>query len=172
MAKDRMRHRRIDLPSYQFLIYEQPKTLRRRRSSSVDNFMNSVKQESKKHILSPITSDDIEVEICWATKIRQGIRADIDNIIKPIIDALCGIAYNDDKQVRSATATLFDLNKRNVVSGYVEDMGPLFYSSHPDAIQISIYSDTRLEELGGEEKIKKERSEKFTKLFEQSQNGV
>jgi hypothetical protein len=134
--------------------------------------MNSVRQETKKHILSPIKSDDIEVEICWATKRRQGIRADIDNIIKLIIDALCGIAYNDDKQVRSTTATLFDLNKQNVVSGFVEDMVPLFYSSHPDAIQISIYSDTHLEELGGEESIKKERSEKLTKRFEQSLGGV
>ena len=58
-----MGHIRIDLPSYQFLIYKRPKTMQKGRSSCVDKFKNSVKQEAAKNILSPITSDDIEVEI-------------------------------------------------------------------------------------------------------------
>jgi uncharacterized protein (DUF433 family) len=78
------------------------------------------------------------------------VRADIDNIIKPTLDALKDVVYNDDRQLRSVRATLFDRNKENIVFGRVEQRGRLFYSPEKDVILISIYSDSRLQELGGE----------------------
>jgi Holliday junction resolvase RusA-like endonuclease len=160
MTKDRVRHNRKDLPAYQFVVYERPKSPQGKRKS-VSKYIAAIKTEAIKHILSPILSPDIEVEICWATNARVGIRADIDNIIKPTLDALVGIAYDDDKKVRSVTSTLFDQTQKNDIEGYVEDFGKLFYSNRNDAVQIAIYSDSRLVELGGYDKIFRERSEEF-----------
>jgi hypothetical protein len=64
------------------------------------------------------------------------IRADIDNSIKPILDALKDVVYIDDNQVRSVTATLFDLRQYNKISGYVEDIKDLFYSGKDNAFGI------------------------------------
>ena len=74
----------------------------------------------------------------------MSIRADIDNIIKPILDALKDVVYIDDNQVRSVTSTLFDLRQDNTISGYVEDIKDLFYSGNNNAVQVSIYSDEEL----------------------------
>jgi hypothetical protein len=124
--------------------------------------------EAKKHIASPIQSDDVEVEICWATKAREGIRADIDNIIKPTLDALIGIAFDDDKRVRSVTSTLIDRKKDTTLAAYVEDLGPLLYVRQDDAVQIAIYSDTRLAELGGEEVVRQQRNAEFDKTLKET----
>ena len=163
MSKDRMRHRRVDLPAYQFVVYERPRSAQGKGSK--DAYLNTIKKEAAKHILTPIVSDDVEVEICWATQARAGMRADIDNIIKPILDVLVGIAFDDDRRVRSVTATLFDKKKNHTLSGYVEDMGPLLFDNREDAVQIAIYSDTRLNELGGEDKVRKQRLIDFERRF-------
>ena len=41
---------------------------------------------------------------------RPGV--DIDNLIKPIQDALQGVAYHDDRQVKDVTGTWRDINGR------------------------------------------------------------
>jgi Holliday junction resolvase RusA-like endonuclease len=163
MGKDRLRHTRIDLPSYQFVVYERPSSSQRRGNTK--QYKEMVRIEATKHIASPILSDDVEVEICWATRVREGIRADIDNIIKPTLDALIGIAFEDDKQIRSVTSTLVDRKKDNKLSVYVEDLGPLIYIKKDDAVQIAVYSDNRLIELGGEETVRKKRNQELDKKF-------
>ncbi|OGW38316.1 MAG: hypothetical protein A2Y97_08905 [Nitrospirae bacterium RBG_13_39_12] len=166
MGKDRLRHRRIDLPSYLFVVYERPSSLQRR--GNTQQYKDAVRKEATKHIASPIFSDDVEIEICWVTRVREGIRADIDNIIKPTLDALVGIAFDDDKRVRSVTSTLIDRKKDNTLSAYVEDLGPLIYINKDDAVQIAIYSDRRLAELGDEEAVRKQRYEEFNKRFKEA----
>jgi Holliday junction resolvase RusA-like endonuclease len=170
MAKDRIRHSRIDLPVYQFVVYERPRSLQG-KGTSISTYLNAITSEARKYILTPILSNDIEVEICWATNAREGIRADIDNIIKPTLDALIGVAYDDDKKVRSVTATLFELNQKKQITGYVEDFREFFYSNRDDAVQIAIYSDARMSELGGYEKISKERSEEFQRRFQEDMDA-
>ena len=41
---------------------------------------------------------------------------DIDNIIKPILDALGNLVYNDDQQVYKVTCQKFDLSEGELVS--------------------------------------------------------
>ncbi len=166
MAKDRLRHSRVDLPSYQFLVYQRPSSLQRRGNSQA--YKDAIQQEAKKHIATPMLSNDIEIEICWATRIREGIRADIDNIIKPTLDALVGIAFDDDKRVRSVTSTLIDRRKDNTLAAYVEDLGALLYVDRDNGVQIAIYSDSRLSELGGEMVVRKKRKEEFDKILSEA----
>jgi len=120
--------------------------------------MAAVKAVAEKEIHTPMVTDDIEVEIIYSTTVSGGMRADVDNIIKPTLDALVGVAFDDDKRVRSVTATVFDRTRGYVVDGRVEHMGTLFYTSEKHVILISIYSDVRLMELGGEKKVSERRS--------------
>jgi Holliday junction resolvase RusA-like endonuclease len=172
VIKDRFRHRREDVPAYLFMAYERPVSLQA-KGPSKRRFMSLVARIAREKISDPIATNDIEVQICWATQSRPGIGSDLDNIIKPIIDALKGIAYHDDKQVRSVVAALFDLQHKTPIAlaGYVEDIQPLLYSGREDAVLIAIYSDARLAELGGAQQVEKQRSEEF-RLFLQSQRAA
>ena len=66
----------------------------------------------------------MEVEVLYSGRFSAGTRKDIDNILKPTLDALNGVAYVDDKQVRSVTATLFAKNERIRIQGYAQYFGP------------------------------------------------
>jgi Holliday junction resolvase RusA-like endonuclease len=49
---------------------------------------------------------DIEVIIHWFKKGQQ--RGDLDNILKVILDSLNGVGYQDDQQVKSITAKMWE----------------------------------------------------------------
>jgi len=158
-VKDILRHRRFDTPVYQIWVPHQPK----QKDQSKQKYMKLVRSKAAAVIEKPIISSDVEVEILYSTKVDKGVRADIDNVIKPTLDGLKGVAYADDSQVRSVTATLFDRTKDNVLSGRVEYLGPLFYSGDSHLLLISIYSDTCLAEHGGEETLGRRRLDEFLK---------
>lgn len=149
--KDLVRHTRIDTPVYVLWVRCRPSP----RNKGKAAYMDEVANEAKKKIHDPIKSDDVEVEILYSTRSKRNIRADIDNIIKPTLDALNGLAYQDDSQVRSVTATVFQKSKKNLLAGRVEYLLPLLYSKHTDVILLAIYSEERFVELGGEPLVKK-----------------
>jgi Holliday junction resolvase RusA-like endonuclease len=79
-------------------------------------YYDAVRAEARREIANPITSDDIEIEIAYATSEKRGKRKDADNVNKPTLDAFEGVAYLNDRQVRSVTSTIFDKNMpRSVV---------------------------------------------------------
>lgn len=127
-----------------------------------------MKAAAAAEIGEPITANDIEVEVVYSTIRKATERLDADNVNKPTLDALKGVAYTDDAQVRSATATVFDRNTNPTLDGRVEHMGRLFYSPHPDVVLVIIYSDTRLAELGGEQEVQRKRYEAWQRDFEQT----
>jgi Endodeoxyribonuclease RusA len=91
---------------------------------------------------------------------------DADNIQKPTLDALQGVAYVNDAQVRHVDSTVFDRNDVGVVNGRVEHIGRLFYTPHPHVVLIRIYSDSRLEELGGAPAVSQKRYDEWAKDFD------
>lgn len=154
-----IRHSRSDTPVYIFWVHEKPRTRNKER------YKDAVAQAAKTHIPSPITAKDIEVEIVYSALVPRPLRADIDNIIKPTLDALNGVAYLDDSQVRSVTATLLDRTERSTVYGRVEHLWGLLDSRHQDVLLISVYSDSRLDELGGKEAVERIRYEEWSRQF-------
>jgi len=62
-------------------------------------FMKRVRAEAVSVIAQPSSSCHLGVEVWFRAPMK--VRADVDNVAKPILDALKGIAYVDDKQVRS-----------------------------------------------------------------------
>lgn len=152
-----MKHKKSETPAYRFFINERPSLHGKGKTRFIDN----VRKSAKKNIRNPIKSYDIEIEIVYSTSVKDSDRMDIDNINKPLLDALQGIAFNDDKQVRAISSTLFDKKKNAKLEGRVEYMGDLFYTKNEHVLLISIYSDSRLSELGGESKIEKIRFQEW-----------
>ncbi len=162
--KDVIRYHRHDTPSYLIFVNHQPNLGRHKQQ-----YIQAVRCEARKRIDTPIAANDIEVEIIYSTSISEGSRADVDNITKPTLDALVGVGFNDDRQVRSVTSTLFDKNRISVVDGRVEYMGQLFFTEDKHMVLICVYSDTRLNELGGEEAVRKKRREEFLSKHESNE---
>ena len=154
--KDVIRHQRFDTPCYYILVHHRPNL-----GQHKPQYMSAVKDAALEIIPTPITTNDVEIEILYSTFSSEGTRADADNIIKPTLDGLIGVGFNDDKQVRSVTSTVFDKNIDNVVDGRVEHMGPLLRTHDKHVILICVYSDTRLQELGGEQLVREKRLSEF-----------
>jgi hypothetical protein len=82
------------------------------------------------------------------------------------LDALEGVAYSNDRQVRSVSCTVFDKQSSFDVSGRVEHVGRLFYSDKSHVVLIMVYSDTRLAELGGEKEVQNRRYNEWQQNFD------
>lgn len=77
------------------------------RSSKSGQYKAKI-QEIAKHIFAkPMIGDLVEVRLDYFHVKRR--RMDMDNIAKCVLDALNGIAYKDDIQVRLQAATAYSL---------------------------------------------------------------
>ena len=150
---DRFRYTRSDQFVYQFVVHEKPLSSQGNKKH-LKAYKKRIREIANRSMESVINSDDVEIEITWSTVDRIGVRSDIDNIIKPIIDSLVGVAFDDDKQVRTVIATNFDKTKAPMINCYIEDYKDVFLSSKVNTILVTIYSDQKLNELGGEKVIK------------------
>ena len=157
-----MRYRRANTPAYLIWVVQRPST----SGKGKEAYLSAVKVSAACEIAEPITVADIEVEVVYSTTAKPAERMDTDNINKPTLDALKGVAYVDDAQVRSVTATIFDKTASHHVEGRVEHLGQLFYSPNPDVILIMIYSDSRLRDLGGEPEVQRRRYAAWQQNFD------
>jgi len=77
-------------------------------SKSKQQYQTTVAKAASTSMVSPIKGDErIKIEIDWFSGGFQN-KPDVDNIIKPIQDALKGIVFTDDKQVESVVARKHD----------------------------------------------------------------
>jgi hypothetical protein len=121
--KDILRHQGSDTPAYHVWVHNWPT----KTNPGKAHYMAAVRTAAKEAIASSISADDVEVEVLYSTLRRRHMRGDIDRVLKPTLDALKGIAYIDDIQVRSVTATLFERMHASMLSGRVEYIGRLRY---------------------------------------------
>jgi len=59
-----------------------------------------IRASAAKQIQRPLNTNRIDIDVIFSAKVGT-VRADVDNVAKPILDALKGVVYKDDKQVRS-----------------------------------------------------------------------
>lgn len=72
-------------------------------------YQTTVAKAASNSVVSPIKDDEkIKIEIDWFSESFQN-KPDVDNIIKPIQDALKGIIFVDDNQVESIVARKYDI---------------------------------------------------------------
>ena len=81
-----------------FLIHGTPISINRPRNLRAP-WTQAIQNEARNHFQAPLDDDDLLIRIKY---FYHGItRLDTDNISKPICDALNGIAYHDDQQIRN-----------------------------------------------------------------------
>lgn len=73
---------------------------------------------------------DQEMQI-HVTYFHDGAPLDVDNMLKPIQDALCGVVYKDDKQLTDTHGHLRDLNAQYRVRGLTPAQAHGFMSNGP-----------------------------------------
>lgn len=102
-------------------------------------YQRLVAQEATKRVANPIEDrEKVKVEIDWFTEGLKN-KPDADNIAKPIIDALKGIVFTDDKQVESCIVRRHDTLR--VIASHMEPLSivdPLL-DGNDDYVFIRIY---------------------------------
>lgn len=83
-------------PRYRIWVRGHPQSFQKKR---LNRYKEQIRETARQVVLQPIKSPRIDLEI-WFTADRS-LRADVDNVLKPVLDALSGIVYDDDRQVRS-----------------------------------------------------------------------
>jgi len=73
-------------------------------------YKNHVAKCAADVITAPITRGSVEVRITYFHS--DEVKSDMDNISKCIMDALNGVAYDDDKRVRFQDSERYDLRHR------------------------------------------------------------
>jgi len=76
----------------------------------------------------------------------EGVSGDLDNLLKPIQDALQGIAYNDDKQVRELKGARRDIDASYKVRFMPLVLGAAFADGRP-FIHIRVWCSLKTREL-------------------------
>lgn len=127
-------------PAYDFFVFEKARTLDK---ECVRRYKNAVARGARKTIPSPLETSDITVEILYSTRSNVP-KADIDDVIRPTLEGLEGIAYREAGQVRSVTATFFDRGQNLTLSKKGGYMGPFLFSSNQHVFLIRIFSEAAL----------------------------
>jgi hypothetical protein len=84
-------------------------------AESKKGYQQSIKKEAKaRYTDDPVESDNLYVRIVWFARKKSG--PDVDNIFKRILDALEGIVYRTDGQIRQCLATKIELAKPYTLS--------------------------------------------------------
>jgi len=86
-------------PLYKIWIDGKPKSAGSEGARGNSPYRKSIQKAARKVVKAPWGSRRIHVEIWYSSDAHQ--RPDVDNIAKPILDALEGVVYKNDLQIRS-----------------------------------------------------------------------
>lgn len=107
----------LDKRKSRYRVWAPGRPLSSRKSGrSSTRYASEIRDAAKAAVRSPLRSSRIDVEKFFEAP--GATRADEDNIVNPILDALIGIVYLDDKQVRSVRATALPKGERYALSGW------------------------------------------------------
>ena len=98
----------IKLP-FEFIIEGPPISLQTKNKSRLGQWKGDVANAAKAKLVSTSTPTNLDVAIT-ITNYYEDDCPDVDNIIKPIQDALIGIVYQDDDQVVDTRSIKKDIN--------------------------------------------------------------
>ena len=158
-----MEHVRADTPAYLIWVEARPTF----SGKGKDAYYQAVRDAACRVVEAPISTSDIAIKIVYSTTVSQANRLDTNNVNKPTLDALKGVAYGDDSQVHEVSSTVIDRNKLGRLRGRVEHMGRLLFSERDHVVLIMVYSDSRLKELGGEKEVQRRRYEEWQREFDE-----
>jgi hypothetical protein len=118
----------VSLP-WDFVVIGVPKSVQASRSS-VRRWREQVRAAAQAvwsaHD-SPL-ADKVQIHV---TYYHDSAPLDVDNMLKPIQDALCGLVYDDDRQLTDTHGHLRDLNGQYRVRGMTSAQAQGFTSGEP-----------------------------------------
>jgi crossover junction endodeoxyribonuclease RusA len=91
----------------EFIIEGTPVSQQTKSSGSLRIWKDVVRLEAKVNQIKSASLKSVKLTIIY---FYDGVNIDVDNIIKPIQDALIGVAYLDDKQVIDVLSRKRNLN--------------------------------------------------------------
>ena len=97
-------------------------------------YKDKIRDIAKKIIDHPLTNP-VDIKIYYFHSINR--RMDMDNVAKCIMDALNGLAYQDDRIVREQTSRSYDLRKHLRIHDTVDIIKPLMKYSDYVFVRIS-----------------------------------
>jgi Holliday junction resolvase RusA-like endonuclease len=122
-------------PRYRIWVEGQPRS--QRKAKRLKRYSANIAAAARQVIARPSDSRRIDIEIFFQA---ESVRPDVDNIIKPILDALCGIVYQDDRQVRSVRAVALPKEEPFLLVGWVsQDVLDKLFDDKKSWILIDVY---------------------------------
>ena len=94
--------RQIRDPAFRIWVPGSPRAAGKNRGAR-SRYVEQIRKAASEVVSHPTKSPRIDIEVFFHAE--TSLRADVDNVIKPILDALIGVVYEDDRQVRSARVT-------------------------------------------------------------------
>jgi Holliday junction resolvase RusA-like endonuclease len=119
-----------------------------KRAKALSRYRERISAAATAEVSRPIRSGRIDLEVWFRS---PGVsRADVDNILKPILDALKGIVYVDDRQVRSVKVVALPTNDAFKLVGTMspEIMDRLLGAKPDPEFMIDVYEGLWLEAPG------------------------
>lgn len=106
---------------FEFSIYGPPVSLQARRRSRIQAWKAKVRREAE--LVWPAGEQPTQDEVCvQITYFYENEAPDVDNIIKPIQDALVGLVYVDDAQVADTSSRKSKINGAFKIMGVSPDV--------------------------------------------------
>lgn len=92
----------------EFLVHGTPVSLQAKRAQAREEWKNLVKESSNLAIPVPHFASDHGMAVTLYYLPEERMQGDLDNIVKPIVDALSGHIYIDDHQVERILVQKFE----------------------------------------------------------------
>lgn len=106
-----------------------------------------------KYVQAPVGDDRLYIRIIWFA--RKDVGPDVDNIIKPIADALQGVVYRNDRQLAQCFSMRIDLEKiykisnDNISSERYQEVIATIDARRSDALYIEVGALTSQQAIFG-----------------------
>ncbi|MAM13272.1 MAG: hypothetical protein CML23_23030 [Rhizobiaceae bacterium] len=92
----------------EFLVFGTPVSLQAKRPATRDAWKALVREASKAALPENHFASDASVAVTLLYFPSEPMQGDIDNIVKPILDAFCQYIYLDDRQVERLVVQKFE----------------------------------------------------------------
>lgn len=99
---------------FSIVLRRTPKSVQSDKAK-LKKYMFALTNEAKaKHSVSPTSYSSLYTRIIWFSRKKGG--PDVDNIVKPILDALEGVVYLSDSQISQSLSTRIDTKESYTIS--------------------------------------------------------
>lgn len=130
---------------FEFIVEGPPVSLQTRNRARLQEWKNTVRTAAEQYWDSETPLPYVQLKI-YITYYYESVSPDVDNIIKPIQDALVGLVYNDDDQIVDTGC-----GKRNINGSFkVKGASPILVKGFVDAkefLYVKVEEATDMEEL-------------------------